>query len=69
MGMIKWTKPSGLKIQTNDMDETVEYCKSLDWKQVTGRKPGRPKSSGDGTSQPDSSASGSVTDIPNESNR
>lgn len=37
--MIKWVKPSGLKIETNDMDETVEYCKSLGWKKANGRKP------------------------------
>lgn len=61
MKTIKWTKPSGLKIETNDMDTTVEYCKSLGWKQENGKKPGRPKA--------DASASGAVTGIPNESNR
>jgi len=61
MGMIKWVKPSGLKIETNDKDETVEYCESLGWKKSNGRKPKENKS--------DASASGAVTDTPNESNR
>lgn len=29
---MKWVKPSGLEIETNDMKETIEYCKSLGWK-------------------------------------
>lgn len=69
MGKIKWVKPSGLKIQTNDKDETVEYCKSLGWKKENGRKPGRPKSSGDGTSKPDASSSETVTESEGASNR
>ena len=39
MSDIQWEKPSGLKIETNDMDETVDYCKSLGWKQISGKKP------------------------------
>ena len=27
-----WTKPNGTKIETNDSDETIAYCKSLGWK-------------------------------------
>lgn len=75
MGKIKWTKPSGLKIVTNDMDVTVEYCESLGWKRDNGKKQRKKKftidteQSPDTNSLPDSSASGAVTDIPNESNR
>lgn len=29
---MKWQKPSGMEIETNDMPETIEYCKSLGWK-------------------------------------
>lgn len=29
---MKWTKPNGTVIKTNDMKETIEYCKSLGWK-------------------------------------
>ena len=28
---MKWIKPSGLKIETNDLPETIEYCSSLGW--------------------------------------
>ncbi len=28
---MRWIKPSGLKITTNDMDKTIEYCESLGW--------------------------------------
>lgn len=37
--MIKWKKPSGLEIETNDEPATVEYCESLGWKRSKGRKP------------------------------
>jgi len=30
---MKWIKPSGLKIETTDSDETIDYCKSLGWKE------------------------------------
>lgn len=30
--MAHWVKPSGVKIETNDMDVTIEYCESLGWK-------------------------------------
>ena len=29
---MKWIKPSGLEITTNDDAETVAYCESLGWK-------------------------------------
>ena len=39
MGTIKWTKPnSGVIIETNDLEATVEYAKSLGWTQKRGRK-------------------------------
>jgi hypothetical protein len=30
---MKWIKPSGLEIETNDSEETIKYCKSLGWKE------------------------------------
>lgn len=30
---MKWTKPNGTNIETNDMKATIAYCKSLGWKQ------------------------------------
>lgn len=30
---MKWIKPSGIKIETNDKEATIEYCKSLGWKE------------------------------------
>lgn len=38
---MKWVKPSGQEIETNDLPETIEYCESLGWKPV--KKRGRPK--------------------------
>lgn len=38
MPAIKWTKPSGTVITTNDRPETVEYCKSLGWKKKAAPK-------------------------------
>lgn len=35
---MKWIKPSGLEIETNDLDETIDYCESLGWKEA-GSKP------------------------------
>jgi hypothetical protein len=34
---MKWIKPSGLEIETNDMKETIEYCKSLGWKDAKSK--------------------------------
>ncbi len=39
--MIKWTKPSGQEVETNDLPETVAYCEALGWERK--RKPGRPR--------------------------
>jgi len=30
---MKWIKPNGLKIETNDMDETIAYLESLGWEE------------------------------------
>lgn len=30
---MKWTKPNGTVIKTNDMEATVECCISLGWKE------------------------------------
>lgn len=29
---MKWIKPSGLEIETNDSKETIDHCKSIGWK-------------------------------------
>lgn len=29
---MKWTKPNGTVIKTNDTKETIAYCESLGWK-------------------------------------
>lgn len=45
---IKWTKPNGAVIETNDNNATIEYCKSLGWirdddvKQEEQKRRGRP---------------------------
>jgi ribosomal protein L15 len=36
---MKWTKPSGLEVETNDLPETIEYCKSIGWKEYKKPKP------------------------------
>jgi len=33
--VIKWEKPNGNKIETNDLPATVAYCESLDWKRLS----------------------------------
>ena len=35
---MRWKKPSGLEIETNDDKETVEYCESLGWERVKETK-------------------------------
>ncbi len=49
MSTIKWVKPNGNEIETNDLKDTVEYCESLNWKRADapkkrGRKPKAEKS-------------------------
>lgn len=29
---MKWIKPNGTEIETNDSEETIAYCESLGWK-------------------------------------
>ncbi len=41
MALIKWKKPNGTKIETNDMTATVVKCESLGWKRIG--QVGRPK--------------------------
>jgi hypothetical protein len=36
---MKWTKPSGVEVETNDSEETIEYCKSLGWKETKKEEP------------------------------
>jgi hypothetical protein len=40
--MIKWVKPSGVELETNDLKKTVAYCESLGWKRK-GAKPAEEK--------------------------
>lgn len=37
--MIKWKKPSGAVIETNDMPETVDACLSMDWQPLLDGRP------------------------------
>jgi hypothetical protein len=30
---MKWIRPSGSEIETNDLKETIKYCESLGWKE------------------------------------
>ena len=30
---MKWIRPSGSEIETNDLEATIEHCKSLGWKE------------------------------------
>ncbi len=34
-----WIKPNGTEIEINDLEATVEYAKSLDWKPKKAKKP------------------------------
>lgn len=34
---MKWKKPNGVEIETNDLEETVTYCQSLGWEEVSGQ--------------------------------
>jgi len=36
--MIKWEKPNGQEIETNDRNETVEYCESIGWIRCGSKK-------------------------------
>ena len=33
-----WIKPSGAEVKTNDLPDTIEYCKSLGWKEKGAKK-------------------------------
>ena len=39
--MIKWTKPNGNEIETNEETATIKYCKSLGWMRDTDPEPRR----------------------------
>jgi hypothetical protein len=32
--MIKWKKPNGATIETNDLDSTIEHCLKIGWKKI-----------------------------------
>jgi hypothetical protein len=38
---MKWIKPNGQEIETNDRPETIEHCESIGWKEA--RKPAKEK--------------------------
>jgi len=38
MNKIKWTRPSGTEIETNDDKATIDYCISLGWKPAESEK-------------------------------
>ena len=48
---MKWMRPSGVEIETNDRDITIKYCESLGWEKIDEcvkkdepkKKAGRPK--------------------------
>ena len=35
--LIEWIKPSGTEVTTNDRKDTIEYCKSLGWKEKSAK--------------------------------
>jgi hypothetical protein len=35
---MKWIRPSGTEIETNDRDVTIEYCESLGWERAENPK-------------------------------
>ncbi len=35
---MKWVKPNGNEIETNDKPATVKYCESLGWKKKATKK-------------------------------
>jgi hypothetical protein len=41
--MIKWIKPSGVELETNELKATVAYCESLDWKRAGAKVEDKPK--------------------------
>jgi hypothetical protein len=38
---MKWIKPNGQEIETNDRPETIEHCESIGWKEA--KKPAKKK--------------------------
>lgn len=40
--MIKWKKPNGNEIETNDLPATVKHCESLGWKASKSKKKSDP---------------------------
>lgn len=44
MNTIKWIRPSGTEIETNDTEDVIDYCISLGWKPAESeKKPARKK--------------------------
>jgi hypothetical protein len=41
--MIKWTKPSGAEIETNDLPETVVACEAMGWERAKPKRGRKPK--------------------------
>lgn len=47
MAKITWERPSGSKIETNDLKATIAACEKLGWKRKNKRGP-KPKAVEDG---------------------
>jgi hypothetical protein len=41
---MKWIRPSGSEIETNDLEETIKHCESLGWKRKEKEEPKKKKS-------------------------
>jgi len=41
---IKWMRPSGREIETNDEEATIEYCESMGWERMNDQ-PNEPEPS------------------------
>jgi len=36
---MKWTKPNGSEVETNEEKATIEHCESLGWKSGKAKQP------------------------------
>ena len=41
--MIKWIKPNGNEIETNDLPKTIAHCESIGWKRAQKKRGPKPK--------------------------
>ncbi len=40
---MKWTKPNGSEVETNEEKATIEHCKTLGWKSAKKNEAKKPK--------------------------